>query len=84
MQAPISLKDMADRWPSAYVAREKLSEFTGGILNPRSVANLDAQGKGIPGRIRIGRKCVYPVNSVIEYLEGRTQTCKTRKGADHE
>ena len=57
--------------PSGYILRTKLSEKTGGLLHGRTMANLDSLGEGIPGKISIGRKVAYPVESVVEYLKSK-------------
>jgi hypothetical protein len=56
--------------PSGYILRKDLTEKTGGLLHGRTMANLDSQGIGIPGRIMIGnRKVAYSVQAVVEYLQ---------------
>ncbi|MBN2058921.1 MAG: hypothetical protein JW882_00775 [Deltaproteobacteria bacterium] len=77
----ISFKDMAEKWPSSVVARTEIERFTGGILKEKYLANLDCQGKGPEGRIRIGRKIAYPVNSVIAFLEQRATPVKEKREA---
>ncbi len=58
--------------PSGYILRTNLSEKTGGLLNGRTMANLDSSGAhGIKGRISIGRKVAYPVKAVVAYLESK-------------
>ena len=57
--------------PSGYILRTNLSEKTGGLLHGRTMANLDSQKIGIPGKISIGRKVAYPVQSVVEYLQSK-------------
>ena len=57
----VNLTTMAERWPSPYVARSEVKRFSGGILNPKYMANLDCRGEGPTGRIRVGRKVAYPV-----------------------
>jgi hypothetical protein len=58
--------------PSGYILRKDLSEKTGGLLHGRTEANNDSMGKGIPGRIVIGkRKVAYPVESVVAYLQSK-------------
>lgn len=65
---------MKNKWPSSFVAREKISEFSGGILHPRTQANLDALGMGCKGRIRIGgKKIAYAVDELIKWLEERSE-----------
>ena len=67
----LDLSSMARSWHSPYVARHEIERFSGGILSAKYMANLDSQGNGIPGRIKIGRKVAYPVSSVIEWMEER-------------
>ncbi|GFO60958.1 hypothetical protein GMST_32830 [Geomonas silvestris] len=67
----LNLKSMAERWPSAIVARNEVDRFTGGVISPRSLANLDSLGLGPEGAFRIGRKVAYPVAAFIDWLEGR-------------
>jgi len=68
-----NLSNLADNWPSPFVAREEVKRFTGGIINPKTIANMDSQGKGPEGRIRIGRKIAYPVDLFVEWLEQRSE-----------
>lgn len=67
------LSIMAARWRSPFVAREKIGEFTGGIITPKSMANLDCNGEGPNGRIICGRKVAYPVVELIAWLESRSK-----------
>jgi hypothetical protein len=68
----VTLQSLADKWPSPFVARQEIRQFSGGIISEKYIANLDSQGAGPPGRIRCGRKIAYPVNQLVEWLEGRT------------
>lgn len=67
----VSFSTMADRWTSPFIARDRVKEFTGGIINPRTLANLDSKGEEPKGRVRVGRKIAYPVDKFVEWLEGR-------------
>ena len=67
----LTFKSLADRWPSTFVARERIGDLTGGVLSSGYCANLDSQGRGIAGRIRVGRKICYPVVNVVSFLESR-------------
>lgn len=71
MAKPFSLKFLADNWPSQIVARKEVGRFSGGLLSPKYLANLDSIGKGPSTRLRIGRMIVYPVDSLIQWLENR-------------
>ncbi|BBO73350.1 hypothetical protein DSCW_07670 [Desulfosarcina widdelii] len=64
---------LVENWPSPFVAREKLPDFSGGILNSRYVANLDSQGNGPKGRFYVGRKAAYPTVSVADWMWQRSR-----------
>ena len=66
----VDLSYLADKWPSNIVSRCKVSDFSGGLLDQRSMANIDCLGKG-PERVRIGRKVGYPVGALIRWMEAR-------------
>lgn len=66
-----TFQSLADKWPSAFVARQEIQRFSGGIINGKYIANLDSQGAGPSGRVRIGRKIAYPVNELVRWLESR-------------
>jgi hypothetical protein len=68
----VTLQSLADKWPSPFVARQEIRQFSGGIISEKYLANLDSQGAGPPGRIRCGRKVAYPVQELILWLERRT------------
>jgi hypothetical protein len=74
--APINkpnLAHLAEHWQSPLIARGEVRTFTGGLLSEKYLANLDSKGLGPKGRVKIGRKIAYPVNSFIEWLEGRAE-----------
>ena len=71
-------QDMAAKWPSAYVARTEAGKFTGGLIGEKYLANLDSAGKGPAGRIRCGRKIVYPVTNFLQWLAERSEEVPTR------
>lgn len=70
---------MAERWPSAWVARTEIERFCGGVIREKYIANLDSAGKGPPGRVRCGRKIVYPVAGLVAWLEARSTAVPERK-----
>lgn len=64
---------MAARWPSAIVARKEIGKFSGGLLNPRSMANLDSRGEGPANKLTMGIRAVfYPVSDLITWLRARS------------
>ena len=70
--------EMAEKWPSAFVARTEAEKFSGGMIKEKYLANLDSQGKGPAGRIRCGRKVAYPVNEFVKWLERRSEVIQER------
>lgn len=66
-------QEMADKWPSAWIARTEVEAFTGGLISEKYLANLDSQGKGPEGRFRSGRKIGYPVKNFLSWLQQRTE-----------
>ena len=72
MERP-NLQDLAGRWPSAWVARQEVDHFTGGVVSEKYLANLDSAGKGPAGRVRCGRKIMYPVSALVAWLEARSE-----------
>ena len=67
---------LAEKWPSPFVARQEVEKFTGGIMSVKYLANLDCQGLGPKGRLKVGRKIAYPVCDFISWLEARTTIAK--------
>ena len=67
-----SLEAIAANLPPV-VRRADLTRLTFGILNSKTMANLDSLGKGIPGRSRIGKWVVYPKKGVTDFLARRTE-----------
>jgi hypothetical protein len=62
---------LREKWPSTIVARDRVDEFSGGVLNPRSLANADCLGIGPKERFLVGKKVVYTVDSLIEYIKSK-------------
>ena len=70
--------ELAAKWPSAFVARTESEKFTGGLIGEKYLANLDSAGKGPAGRIRCGRKIVYPVAEFVKWLSNRSEVIPER------
>ena len=65
---------MAERWPSAVVARTEMEKFSGGLMLGKYMANLDSQGAG-PARVVCGRKVAYILkgeNGLVAWLRARS------------
>jgi hypothetical protein len=66
------LEGLKDKWPSDIVSRSEIYSFTGGAIRPGTMANADCDGTGPKESFFIGRKVVYPVSSVIDWLRERS------------
>lgn len=75
----VDLSFMINNWPSPIVARSEIGKFTGGMLSPGTMANLDSEGQGPDGAIRIGRKAGYQVADFVRWLEGRASWLRAPK-----
>ena len=62
--------ELAIAWGSPIVARTEIEKFSGGLLKPRTMANLDSLKKG-PGKIMVGGKTCYVTKSLVAWLETR-------------
>lgn len=65
------IDEMATKWPSTFVARSALAQFSGGAICGKTIANLESLGDGPANKFFIGGKACYPVASVIAFLKGR-------------
>ena len=67
------LQKMVENWPSEIVARTSIKAFSGGLLNPRTMANLDSLGQGPDGVVKCGRKSGYIVRELVSWMRKRMQ-----------
>ncbi len=72
-RAKTIILEAGKRWPSTIITRKEINRFTGGVIAPGTLANLDSQKRGIPGAFRIGRTVAYPVDQVCEWLISRLE-----------
>lgn len=78
----INLSHLAEKWPSSFVSRSEIAKFSGGLIQPGTMANLDSAGQGPHGGVWFGRKKAYQVEPLIEWMERRISTsyAKPRPG----
>ncbi|MDR0581016.1 MAG: hypothetical protein LBG04_02800 [Holosporaceae bacterium] len=69
---------LKEKWPSPFVSRDRIHEFTEGLFKRSSMNVLDARGEGITPRYARGNKIFYETSSVISWLEKRTKKIKDR------
>ena len=64
-------QQMETKWPSAIVARHEVGRFSGGLLNPQTLANMNSKGEG-PPKIKMGsRRVFYSVQDLVAWLRAR-------------
>lgn len=62
---------MVKAWEGGpYVPRSQVGKFSGGMLHPKTLANLDSQGEG-PERVKYGKKVYYPVEKLAQWAQRR-------------
>ncbi len=62
-----SIVELKETLPIVF-PRKDVGRLTGGIVHPRTCANLDSQGKGPEGRFRVGKIVCYDRDSFICWL----------------
>lgn len=60
------------------VQRKEVGRLTGGLVNPRSLANLDCLGQGPKGRFIVARKVCYPREAFLAWLQARVKFPPTK------
>ena len=66
-------QELSEAWPSAFVSRQEVGRFSGGLLHARTMADLDSLGQGPKVKVRFGRKIAYEKKSLIQWMR---QHCK--------
>lgn len=75
-------EQMADAWKAPVVARSEVSQFSGGLLNPRTIANLDCLGQGPDELVKFGRKVGYLTSALVDWMRKRAESVsKGQEGA---
>ena len=63
---------MMENWPSEFIARKKVEEFTGGMITGKTVANFEADKTKVgPPKFKIGAMSGYPKRAFIQWLKKR-------------
>jgi hypothetical protein len=62
--------ELAEAWGAPIVARTDVGKFSGGLLHPRTLANLDSLGKG-PGKIKVGGRVCYETSKLTQWMMNR-------------
>ncbi|MBA3012671.1 MAG: hypothetical protein KKF12_16730 [Proteobacteria bacterium] len=68
IEAEESIKALLEKLKKEYpcgVPRKYIGKATGGMYHPRTQANRDSLGSGIPGRFKHRGQTIYPVKGII-------------------
>lgn len=77
---PEWLEELKSKWPSSVVARSEIGRFTGGLIGPRTMANIDCRGVGPANRIRMGDRTIgYPLKDLISWMAVRIKQVEEPK-----
>ncbi|GHU18132.1 hypothetical protein FACS189472_06010 [Alphaproteobacteria bacterium] len=68
-----ALDELKEKWPSPFVSRDRIEEFTQGLFKQTSMSTLDARGDGIKRRYRIGNRVFYETDAVVEWLKTKVR-----------
>lgn len=71
MSNVFNFDELVDAWGAPIVARTQVAKFSGGLLNPRTMANLDSLGLGPEGKIMVGGKVAYITRGLVEWMRQR-------------
>jgi len=64
--------ELKRKWPAPVVSRSEVAKFSGGLLNPRSLANKNSLGTG-PRYHRLGRKVFYAVDDLVSWMQEQAE-----------
>ncbi|MBZ2173426.1 hypothetical protein [Nitratidesulfovibrio sp. SRB-5] len=67
MHAQKILNNLAKSLPDIF-ARTEVGKLTGGLIAPRTLANLDCLGKGPNGKVKFMRKVGYEKTAFLDWF----------------
>ena len=68
------LKQIQEDWPSPFVARCKIGEFTKGMYKAVSMNTFDASNKGINERYKLRKTVFYKVEDVVNWIRSKIRS----------
>ena len=71
--AVATIRQAAERWPTTFLVRAKVTEFTGGLIAVGTLANADSAGTGPEGSFRVGRQVCYNTEKFCDWLISRLE-----------
>lgn len=68
----MSLTILSEKLPPV-IARKDVGRILGGVIAPKTLANLDSLGEGPAGRFRVGRTVAYRTADLLSWLQERVR-----------
>jgi hypothetical protein len=63
--------EMARVWNHPVVVRSLVGDFSKGLLQPKTLANLDSAGQGPDGRFNFAQKVAYRTEELVEWMKAK-------------
>jgi hypothetical protein len=70
---------LGETWGRPAVARTEIRNFSGGGIGSKHMANCDAAGEGPEGRFRLGKRVMYPTDSLVAWMRGMSSKIERSK-----
>ena len=74
------LGQLSETLPPTF-ARKAVTKLTWGMVNHRTLANLDSQKQGPAGKFRVGQQVWYERDSFLAWLQSRLQNAQNQTPA---
>jgi len=74
------IAQLQEKWPYPLTPRTKVAEATGFLLSPKTLANEDSEGTGVPGAFKVNGRVCYPTQNLFEWLKLRIEK---KQGRNH-
>ncbi len=72
------MKALIENWPSPIVPRSRFYEFSGGLIKPKTMANIDSLKEG-PPRLTSRKQALYSTVDAAAWLVKRFNEPRTGK-----
>jgi len=72
-------KDWLAKWDSPVVCQKRIGDFTGGLIQNQTFANLNSQNKGPEGKFYIRGQACWKTEDVLTWLLESFSDVKRRK-----
>jgi hypothetical protein len=69
------VQNLLERWGRPFITRDtnEIKEATGILYSAKSLANADSLKEGPDGKIRLGRKVIYPSENFFKWFVAKME-----------